>query len=56
MVNEFGMLTGKYLLLDTSFNLMGEPIVNQPQEAIRRFNDNALDVLVLGNFVLEKEW
>jgi carbamoyltransferase len=51
---EFGALTGEQLLLNTSFNIMGEPIVNQPQEAIRCFFDNGIDVLVLGNFVLEK--
>lgn len=54
LINEFGRLTGEYLLLNTSFNIMGEPIVNHPREAIRCFNDNGLDVLVLGNFVLEK--
>jgi carbamoyltransferase len=54
LINEFGKLTGEYLLLNTSFNVMGEPIVNNPQEAIRCFYDNGLDVLVLGNFVLEK--
>lgn len=54
LINEFGQLTGEYLLLNTSFNVMGEPIVNHPREAIRCFYDNGLDVLVLGNFVLEK--
>jgi carbamoyltransferase len=55
LISEFGKLTGEHLLLNTSFNIMGEPIVNQPHEAIRCFYDNGLDVLVLGNFVLEKE-
>jgi carbamoyltransferase len=54
LINEFGKLTGEYLLLNTSFNVMGEPIVNHPHEAIRCFYDNGLDVLVLNNFVLEK--
>jgi len=54
LINEFGKRTGEYLLLNTSFNIMGEPIVNHPREAIRCFYDNGLDVLVLGNFVLEK--
>ncbi len=54
LINEFGKLTGEYLLLNTSFNIMGEPIVNHPREAIRCFYDNGLDVLVLGNCVLEK--
>jgi carbamoyltransferase len=54
LINAFGTLTGEYLLLNTSLNVMGEPIINHPQEAIRCFYDNGLDVLVLGNFVLEK--
>ncbi len=55
LISEFGKLTGEHLLLNTSFNIMGEPIVNHPREAIRCFYDNGLDVLVLGNLVLEKK-
>jgi carbamoyltransferase len=55
LINEFGKITGESLLLNTSFNIMGEPIVNHPREAIRCFYDNGLDSLVLGNFVLEKK-
>lgn len=55
LINEFGKLTGEPLLLNTSFNIMGEPIVNHPREAIRCFYDNGLDMLVLGDFVLEKK-
>lgn len=54
LINEFGKLTGEHLLLNTSFNIMGEPIVCHPREAIRCFYDNGLDALILGNFVLEK--
>jgi len=54
LLSEFEQLTGEGLLLNTSFNLMGEPMVNHPRDAIRCFYDNGLDVLVLGNFVLEK--
>lgn len=54
LLTEFERLTGEGLLLNTSFNLMGEPIVNHPRDAIRCFYDNGLDVLVLGNLVLEK--
>jgi carbamoyltransferase len=55
LINEFGKQTGEYLLLNTSFNIMGEPIVCHPREAIRCFYDNGLDVLVMDNFVLEKK-
>jgi carbamoyltransferase len=54
LLTEFEKLTGEALLLNTSFNVMGEPIVNHPREAIRCFYDNGLDVLALGDFVLEK--
>ncbi len=54
LINEFGKLTGEPLLLNTSFNIMGEPIVNHPREAIRCFYDNGLDALVMDDFALEK--
>jgi carbamoyltransferase len=55
LINEFGKITGEYLLLNTSLNIMGEPIINHPREAIRCFFDNGMDILVMDNFVLEKE-
>ncbi|KAF0135188.1 MAG: carbamoyltransferase [Candidatus Saganbacteria bacterium] len=55
LINEFGKLTGEYVLLNSSFNVMGEPIVNHPRQAIRCFYDCGLDYLVMGNFVLSKE-
>ena len=55
LLTEFEKLTGEGLLLNTSFNIMGEPIVNHPREAIRCFHDNGLDVLAIGDFVLEKK-
>lgn len=54
LINEFGNLTGEYLLMNTSFNVMGEPIMSHPRDAIRCFYDNGLDCLVIGNYVLEK--
>jgi carbamoyltransferase len=54
LINEFGRLTGEPLVLNTSFNVMSEPVINHPREAIRCFYDNGLDVLVMGNFVLSK--
>ena len=54
LITEFEKRTGEALVLNTSFNVMGEPIVNHPREAIRCFYDNGLDVLVLGDFVLRK--
>ena len=54
LLTEFEKATGESLLLNTSFNVMGEPIVNHPHEAIRCFFDNGLDCLVLENFAIEK--
>ena len=54
VIRQFGDLTGEYLVLNTSFNIMGEPIVNTPREAIRCLYDSGIDALVLGSFVLEK--
>lgn len=42
------------VLLNTSFNLSGEPIVCSPRDAIRSFYDSGMDVLVLGNFLIRK--
>ena len=54
LIDHFGNLTGEYLLLNTSFNVMGEPIVCNPREAIRCFYDSGIDLLVLGNYILKK--
>lgn len=54
LIDEFGKLTGEQLLMNSSFNVMGEPIVCHPREAIRCFYDNGIDVLALGNFIVEK--
>ncbi len=54
LINEFGNLTGEYIVLNTSFNVMGEPIINNPKEAIRCFFDGGIDALFLGNYILEK--
>ena len=42
------------VLLNTSFNLRGEPIVNTPAEAFSTFSNSGLDTLVLGPYLIEK--
>ncbi len=54
LIKAFGDITGEYVLLNTSFNVKGEPIICHPREAIRSFYDTGLDYLILGNYVLEK--
>jgi len=51
-LNEFATLTGIPALLNTSFNVRGQPIVCTPQEAIETFLFANLDVLVLGNLLV----
>ncbi len=54
LIKKFGELTGEPLLLNTSFNIKGEPIISHPREAIRCFYDSGLDTLALGPFILRK--
>src|SRR6267142_895378 len=54
LIEAFGKATGVPVLLNTSFNLKGEPIVNTPAEAFNTFNQSGMDVLVLGDCVVEK--
>jgi carbamoyltransferase len=54
LIEHFGRRTGEYAVLNTSFNIEGEPLVCHPREAIRCFYDTGLDVLIIGKFVLEK--
>jgi len=54
LLKEFENLTGIGVLLNTSFNIKGEPIVCTPADAIRTFYATGLDILVLGTCVLKK--
>jgi carbamoyltransferase len=55
LIEEFADITGIPMVLNTSFNDHGEPIVNTPEEAIKDFYAMGLDLLVLGDLVLEKQ-
>ncbi len=54
LIKSFGDITGEYVVLNTSFNIKGEPIVCNPREAIKCFYDTGMDVLVIGNYIIEK--
>lgn len=54
LISEFGKLSGVPVILNTSFNIMGEPMVESPMQAIRCFFSTGLDVLVLGDFIVRK--
>ena len=55
LISEFENITDVPVVLNTSFNDHGEPIVNTPSEAIKDFFGMGLDVLVLEDIVVEKE-
>jgi carbamoyltransferase len=54
MIEEFKKITGVPVVLNTSYNIKGEPIVCTPQDAIRTFFATGLDVLAIGNCIVEK--
>ncbi len=54
VINEFYALTGCPVVLNTSFNLRGEPLVMSPRDAYLCFMRSGLDYLVMGNFILDK--
>lgn len=55
LLTEFGKLSGVEVLLNTSFNVMGEPVVESPEQAIRCFFSTGLDVLVIGSYIVRKQ-
>ncbi|AKJ30603.1 carbamoyltransferase [Caldimonas brevitalea] len=54
LLKAFKALTGVPVLVNTSFNVRGEPVVNTPRDAINAFYSTPLDALVIGSFLLEK--
>ena len=55
LIRAFGDATGVPVVLNTSFNLRGEPIVNTPAEAFSTFSRSGMDALVLDNVILFKD-
>lgn len=54
LIQAFGDLTGEYVILNTSLNIKGEPIVCTPREALRCFFDTGLDILIMGHCLIRK--
>jgi carbamoyltransferase len=54
LIQEFKRLTGYGVLVNTSFNVRGEPIVCTPEDAYRCFMRTEMDYLVMGNYLLDK--
>jgi carbamoyltransferase len=55
LLKRFKQLTGCPVVVNTSFNVRGEPLVCSPSDAIRCFMGTELDMLVMGNFILYKQ-
>jgi carbamoyltransferase len=54
LIDGFGKRTGVPVVMNTSFNLRGEAIVNTATDAVRTFFSSGMDALVIGSFLIEK--
>ena len=54
LISKFKEKTGCPIIVNTSFNVRGEPIVNTPKDAFNCFMGTELDYLVIGNCILDK--
>ena len=55
LLSQFYKVSGVPVLINTSFNRRGEPMVHSPEDALRTFFGSGLDVLVMGNYLVVKE-
>jgi len=55
LLKAFEIISGFPVLINTSFNIRGEPIVCSPEDAWRCFMVTDMDYLVIGNFILDKK-
>ncbi len=55
LIEAFGRRTGVPVILNTSFNMRGEPMVDKPYDALETFSWSDMDCLVMGNYVVDKE-
>jgi carbamoyltransferase len=54
LLTDFKRLSGIGMLINTSFNVRGEPMVCTPDDAYRDFMRTEMDLLVIGNYVFDK--
>jgi len=55
LISQFGKLTGTPVVLNTSFNVRGQPIVESPLDALGTFASCGLDALLIGNYLVRKQ-
>jgi carbamoyltransferase len=54
LLERFGQIASAPMLVNTSFNLFGEPLVISPRDAVRSYFCSGVDALIIGNFSLTK--
>jgi carbamoyltransferase len=54
LISEFKKITGHGMIINTSFNIRGEPIVCTPEDAYQCFIKTGMDYLVIGNYLFDK--
>jgi carbamoyltransferase len=55
LISEFFKITGIPVIINTSMNVMGEPIVNTPQQAYQMIVKTDMDYIVMGNCLVSKK-
>lgn len=55
MIQKFSEMTGCPVIINTSFNVRGEPIVCTPEDAYRCFMRTNMDYLIMGSYLLDKK-
>ena len=56
LIEEFRKITGVPMVINTSFNVMGEPIICSPEDAVKCFLLTGIDYLCMGDFIVKKEF
>jgi len=54
IIKNFESLTGFPIVLNTSFNIAGEPVVLSPDDALTKFYNSGLEYLIIGSFLVKK--
>ena len=55
LIKEFGKLSGIPMLINTSFNVRGEPVVCTPEDAYRCMMGTGIDYVIIGNYLIKRE-
>ena len=54
LISEFNRITGVPVIINTSMNVRGEPIVNTPKEAFGMITKTDMDYLIMGNYMIPR--